>query len=411
MPTLSRTMCRTFGMWTATATTQRTGETTCGCFHNASSSDASSRRNLAPMKTRNSRRNSCRALLASLLLVIGGTARSADTPTLKDAYKELFYIGTAINRSIATCTPARAGFSNRTLEQVQTDVALVKEQFNQIVAENDMKWLLIHPREGADGYNFGPADAFVNFGLSNHMYLVGHTLVWHAQTPNWVFAGTNSPPAISNAAPSSVTDTNTAGRGRFGGGFGGFDRAYSGPRASREELLQRMRDHIQTVVGRYKGKIKVWDVVNEAIADKGTNVLRNSLWLEIIGPDFIAKAFEYVHESDPDAILRYNDYGLENSVKRKKLINLIQSLQQQKVPVMAIGSQAHLNLSTTFGEMDEELRDMETLGLPIHITELDVNSAQGGQRSTSADISNNETTTQGGLTEDANRKLADAYAG
>jgi endo-1,4-beta-xylanase len=359
------------------------------------------------MKTRNSRRNSCRALLASLLLVVGGTARSVDTPTLKDAYKELFYIGTAINRSIATGAPAQAGFSNRTLEQVQTDVALVKEQFNQIVAENDMKWLLIHPREGADGYNFGPADTFVNFGLSNHMYLVGHTLVWHAQTPNWVFAGTNSPAAISNAAPNSATDTNAAGRGRVGG----FGRAYSGPRASREELLQRMRDHIQTVVGRYKGKIKVWDVVNEAIADKGTNVLRNSLWLEIIGPDFIAKAFEYAHEADPDAILRYNDYGLENSVKRKKLISLIQSLQQQKVPVMAIGSQAHLNLSTTFDEMDEALTDMESLGLPIHITELDVNSAQGGQRSTSADTSNNDTTTQGGLAEDANRKLADAYAG
>ena len=363
------------------------------------------------MKPCNSRRNSFRALLAPLLLIIGGTARSADTPTLKDAYKELFYIGTAINRSIATGAPARAVFSNRTLEQVQRDVALVKEQFNQIVAENDTKWLLIHPREGADGYNFGPADAFVNFGLSNHMYLVGHTLVWHAQTPNWVFAGTNPPPAASNAAPSSVTGTTGAGGGRFGGGFGGFGRAYSGPRASREELLQRMRDHIQTVVGRYKGKIKVWDVVNEAIADQGTNLLRNSLWLEIIGPDFIAKAFEYAHEADPDTILRYNDYGLENSVKRKKLIRLIQSLQQQKVPVMAIGSQAHLNLSTSFEEMDEALTDMETLGLPIHITELDVNSAQGGQRSTSADISNNDTTTQGGLAEDANRKLASAYAG
>jgi endo-1,4-beta-xylanase len=368
------------------------------------------------MKTRNSRRNSCRALLAAVLLVMGVTARSADTPTLKDAYKELFYIGTAINRSIATGAPARAGFSNRALEQVQTDVALVKEQFNQIVAENDMKWLLIHPREDADGYNFGPADAFVDFGLSNHMYLVGHALVWHAQTPNWVFAGTNPPPAISNAAANSVPNTNTlgtnaAGRGRFGGGFGGLGRAYAGPRASREELLQRMRDHIHTVVGRYKGKIKVWDVVNEAIADKGTNILRNSLWLEIIGPDFIAKAFQYAHEADPDAILRYNDYGLENQIKRKKLMGLIQSLQQQKVPVMAIGSQAHLNLSTTFEEMDEALTDMETLGLPIHITELDVNSAQGGQRSTSADISNNATTTQGGLAEDANRKLADAYAG
>ena len=198
--------------------------------------------------------------------------------------------------------------------------------------------------------------------------------------------------------------------GGFGGGFG--RGGFTGPRASREELLQRMRDHIHTVVGRYKGKIKVWDVVNEAIADGGTNILRNSLWLEIIGPDFIAKAFEYAHEADPDALLRYNDYGLENPSKRRKLIALIKSLQEQHVPVMAIGSQTHVNVSSpSFESEDQALTEMETLGLPIHITELDVNGAQGGQRGSSADISNNAATTQGGLVDDANRKLADAYAG
>ena len=181
------------------------------------------------------------------------------------------------------------------------------------------------------------------------------------------------------------------GRGRFGRGFGGgFFGPYNGPRASREELLQRMRDHIHTVVGRYKGKIKVWDVVNEALADRGTNILRNSLWLQIIGPDFIAKAFEYAHEADPDAILRYNDYWLENPAKRRKLITLIKSLQAQQVPVMAIGSQAHVNVSApSFETMDQALTEIDTLGLPIHITELDVNSAQGGQRNTGADIANN----------------------
>src|SRR4029453_12892267 len=131
-------------------------------------------------------------------------------------------------------------------------------------------------------------------------------------------------------------------------------------------------DHIHTVVGRYQGRIKVWDVVNEAIADgEGTNVLRNSLWLQIIGPDFIAKAFEYAHEADPDAILRYNDYGLEKQEKRRKLITLIKSLQAQKVPVHAIGSQAHLNVSTSFEVMDQALTEIATLGFPIHITELD----------------------------------------
>jgi len=173
-----------------------------------------------------------------------------------------------------------------------------------------------------------------------------------------------------------------------------------------------MSNHIHTVVGRYKGKVKVWDVMNEALADGGgTNILRNSLWLEIIGPDFIAKAFEYAHEADPDAILRYNDYGLENAAKRKKLNTLIKSLQAHKVPVHAIGSQAHVNVSIIFVTMDQALREIAALGLPIHITELDVNSAVGGQRGFGADIAKNAAATQGGLVSDADKKLADAYAG
>jgi endo-1,4-beta-xylanase len=341
------------------------------------------------------------------ILVTGAIARAADTPSLKDAFKDHFYVGTAVNRAMATGT---GGF-RRSPEQITKDTAQVKEQFNQISPENDLKWALIHPREAADGYDFGPADAFVNFGLSNNMYLLGHTLVWHSQTPQWVFAGTNPPPpGITNSAARPVANANAPGTNRFGRGRFGFG-PYTGPRASREELLQRMRDHIHTVVGRYKGKIKVWDVVNEAIADGGTNVLRNSLWQEIIGPDFIAKAFQYAHEADPDAILRYNDYGLESPAKRRKLITLIKSLQDEHVPVMAIGSQAHLNVSITFDAMDQALTEIETLGLPIHITELDVNSAQSGQRTTGADVGSNAATTQGGLVSDADRKLAEAYAG
>jgi len=343
--------------------------------------------------------------LISALLAVGVTAEASET--LKDVFKGRFLVGTAVNRSMVT---GGAGF-RRSAEQNARDIALVKEQFNQISPENDLKWQLIHPREGANGYEFGPADAFVNFGLSNNMYIVGHTLVWHSQTPNWVFSGTNPPPTSAAANVATNTNapaTNQSGRGRFGGGFG----RYNGPRASREELLQRMREHIHTIVGRYKGKIKSWDVVNEAIADgNGTNILRNSLWLEIIGPDFIAKAFEYAHEADPNAILRYNDYGLENPVKRKKLVSLIKSLQAEKAPVHAIGSQAHVNVSMTFETMDQALTEMATLGLPIHITELDVNSAAGGQRGFGADISATASATQGGLVSDADKKLADAYAG
>ena len=347
------------------------------------------------MKTSPSSLGSHIGLLIALLLATGASAQTDKLPTLKDAYKGHFYVGVAINRSIVT--GEAPGFGNRSVEQVNKDIALTKEQFNQTSPENDLKWESIHPREGADGYNFGPADAYVDFGLKNHMFIVGHTLVWHGQTPNWVFAGTTPPPPAPPA--------NGPG-GRSGRGFG-----YNGPRATREELLQRMRDHIHTVVGRYKGKVKVWDVVNEAIADGGPDTLRNSLWRQIIGPNFIARAFEYAHEADPKAILRYNDYGLENPAKRQKLITLIKQLQAEKVPVMAIGTQTHVSTSSpSFAEEDQELTDLDTLGLPVHITELDVNGAQAGQRNTGADVANNAATTQGGLVDDADQRLAGQYA-
>ena len=352
-------------------------------------------------------------LLTVVSLALAPRTWPADASTLKDACQEDFYVGVAINRSVALGAVG-AGFANRNLEQVDKDIALVNEQFNQIAPENDLKWALIHPRPGANGYDFGPADAYVSFGLSNHMYIVGHTLVWHSQTPDWVFAGTNPPP-VGLTAPGFMAETNIGGtnipdRGRFGHGIGRRGFGYNGPRASREELLERMRDHIHTVVGRYKGKIKVWDVVNEAIDDGGTNILRNSLWLQIIGPDFIDKAFEYAHEADPDAILRYNDYSLENPTKRRKLITLIKSLQERHVPVMALGSQTHVSVSSpSFEAEDRTLTELETLGLPIHITELDVNSAQGGQREAGADIASNAETTQGGLINDADQQLANQY--
>lgn len=336
-----------------------------------------------------------RFVIATLLLAATGMGHSADKPTLKDAYKDHFLIGVAVPRSMATGTLAPINNVTRNAEQARGDKRVALEQFNQIAPENDMKWEVIHPRAGKNGYDFGPADAFVNFGLSNKLYLIGHTLVWHSQTPAWVFAGTNPPPVITNAP-----------------GDGQLKRsAYAGPRASRDELLARMREHIHTVVGRYKGTIKVWDVVNEAIADNGTNLLRESLWLEIIGPDFIAKAFEYAHEADPDAILRYNDYGLENPSKRRKLITLIKSLQAKKVPVHAIGSQAHVSVSgPSFDGMDKCLTEIASLGLPIHITELDVNGALTGQQNGGADISENAAATQGGLIDDANKRLAVQYA-
>lgn len=386
-----------------------------------------------------------------------GTTPSNETVALKDVFKNDFLMGVAVNRSITTGQAFR-----RSQQEVASDVALVKHHFNQVVAENEMKWQSLHPRPGNDGYDFVAADALVTFAQENQMQLAGHTLVWHSQTPNWVFEGSHEPadqpavaagyesltvgapqlPPAGNPAqqpgqqpgqqnqPNATSENNNAAQNPLGGrgnersvpdrgperfgrrGFGGFQRFnLSGPRASRDELLERMREHIHAVVGRYKGKVKVWDVVNEALSDNGPEVLRHSPWSVIIGPDFVAKAFEYAHEADPDAILRYNDYGLENPDKRKKLMVLIKALQSQKVPVMAIGSQAHCNVAITFETMDQSLTEMATLGLPIHITELDVNTSVFGQQGTGADIGANAAATQGGQVSDADIKLAAAYAG
>lgn len=342
--------------------------------------------------------------LGLLFLGLSGATLADEPPSLKDAFKDHFLVGTAVNRSIVT---GQAGF-RRDANLVEGDIALVKAQFNQIVAENDMKWIMLHPRPGADGYDFTASDAFVAFGQANDMQVAGHTLVWHSQTPNWVFEETHLPPDVEKAPDAEAAEAERPRRGRFG-----RSRRFNldGPRASREELLERMREHIHTVMGRYKGKVRVWDVVNEAISDGGDEILRKTPWSVIIGPDFINKAFEYAHEADPDAILRYNDYGLENAEKRAKLIKLITSLKEQGVPVMAIGSQAHLNVSTSFEVMDQSLTEIATLGLPIHITELDVNSAVRGQRGTGADIAANAAATEGGLVDDTNRKLAEAYEG
>ncbi len=323
--------------------------------------------------------------------------------SLRDVFNDHFLVGAALNRSQVT---GQAGLS-RDAELVASDIALVKEQFNLIVAENDMKWQMLHPRPGSDGYDFSAADALVAFGEENGMEIAGHTLVWHSQTPNWVFEGTHLPPGVE-AKPDAEPEVEQP-RRRSGRRFQPFN--LDGPRASREELLERMRDHIFTVMTRYKGRVKVWDVVNEALADSGDEVLRKSPWSVIIGPDFVAKAFEYAHEADPNAVLRYNDYGLEGPEKRQRLIELITSLKEQDVPVHAIGTQAHVNVATTFETMDQALTEMRTLGLPIHVTELDVNTAVRGQRNFGADVAASSGATGGEQVDEVEKKLADAYTG
>ncbi|HUA37528.1 MAG TPA: endo-1,4-beta-xylanase [Candidatus Sulfopaludibacter sp.] len=282
-------------------------------------------------------------LLSAIGILVMTTCLHAQT-TLKEAFKNDFLIGVAINQK---------QFDN----EDQRGDPIIKAQFNAISPENILKWESVHPEP--DRYDFTEADRYVEFGEANHMTIVGHTLVWHNQTPKWVFQDTNGAPA------------------------------------TREVLLERMRDHIHTVVGRYKGRIKIWDVVNEALQDNGT--LRKSPWEKIIGDDYIEKAFQYAHEADPDAILRYNDYSLENTPKRNGAIALIKKLQAEGVPVTAIGLQDHVKMDwPTVEQEDATISDFAKLGLKVMITELDVN-VLGGARTAE-------------ITEMANQAGSNAYA-
>jgi endo-1,4-beta-xylanase len=287
-------------------------------------------------------------------------------PTLKEAFKNDFRVGVAINQR---------QFDN----EDQRGDPIIETQFNSISPENALKWESVHPEPGK--YDFTQADRYVEFGEKHHMLIVGHTLVWHHQTPRWVFEDANGRP---------LSGTNAA------------DRAL---------LLKRMRHHILTVVGRYKGKIKIWDVVNEALNENGT--LRQSPWERIIGPDYIAKAFEYAHEADPNAILRYNDYSLENEPKRKGAIALMKKLQAEGVPVMAIGLQNHDQMDWPTPEQeDATISAFAKLGLKVMITELDINVLGGRHTAEITEVGSQENRNiyTNGLPASVQEELAKRYA-
>lgn len=213
------------------------------------------------------------------------------------------------------------------------DAEIIKTHFNSITAENVLKWESVHPLPKE--YAFETADQFVSFGEQNQMFIVGHVLIWHEQIPAWVFEDDQG----------GIIDPIT--------------------------LLGRMKDHIQTVVGRYKGRIHGWDVVNEALNSDGT--MRASPWKKILGDDYVIKAFQFAHEADPNAELYYNDHGLESEVKRAGAINLIGKLLAQGIPVKAIGLQSHNTLTwPTIAHLEETLLAFARLGLRVNISELDV---------------------------------------
>ena len=293
----------------------------------------------------------------------GTTAAAPSASSLREEFRDAFHIGAALNPAQFT-------------ERDSAGAALVVRHFDTISPENVLKWGLVHPQPGR--YEFGPADAYVAFGERHGMFVIGHTLVWHSQLPRWVH---------HDAAGAAV---------------------------SRDTLLARMRDHIMTVVGRYRGRIKGWDVVNEALNEDGT--LRHTPWLDIIGDDYLVKAYQFAHEADPAAELYYNDYSLENPAKRAGAVALMKRLLAAGVPLKAIGLQAHQKLDwPTIAAEDSTIRAFSELGLRVNITELDVDVLPPVVRGQTADVATRAAATPvqnpyaAGLPDSVQRALSARY--
>lgn len=242
------------------------------------------------------------------------------TKGLKDYYKNYFTMGVAVSpRALKT-----------------EEAGLILQQFNSMTPENAMKMGPIHPKENE--YYWKDADSIAAFAKRNNLKLRGHTLCWHNQTPRWFF----------------------------------MDSA-TGKQVTKEVLLQRLKEHITTVVSRYKGTIYAWDVVNEVISDKKDEYFRNSLFYQICGEEFVAKAFQWAHEADPGALLFYNDYNEIDPAKREKIFKLVKSLKDAGVPIHGIGLQGHWAINEPAEQqLDSTLSRFAEIGLKIQITELDI---------------------------------------
>ena len=265
------------------------------------------------------------AVGAVLPLLLGNYIHAESGPTattLRDAYKDAFLIGTAVNDRIVSGADKAAQ-------------AIVRQQFNSITIENAMKAEPINPRPGV--FNFGPADAFVAFGETNHMFIIGHTLVWHNQTPAWFFQDEKGEPK------------------------------------SYEAQIERLRQHIETVAGRYAGRVHAWDVVNEVIDNDGS--YRPTTWVKAIGngDELVRLSFKFASQYAPNTELYYNDFNAWRPAKRDGIVRMVKMLQQAGIRIDGIGMQGHwgLNFPKT-GYIEAAIDAYAALGVKVMITELDV---------------------------------------
>jgi endo-1,4-beta-xylanase len=316
------------------------------------------------------KRNLVSGLIAGVLLATtahsqegsntNNPAAAAPVVGLKDVYAGTFLIGCAGD------VPIR--FS-------EAELANIKTHYNVITPENSMKPQPTHPSE--DSYNFATPDALVKWASENNIKVFGHTLVWHAQTGRWF-----------------------------------FEPGADGQPVTRELAMERLKKHIMTVAGRYKGKVIGWDVVNESIADGGngsTENLRNSSWYRVIGPDVLTMAFKWAHEADPEAKLYYNDYNIEqgavaNRGKHASSMLLLKRLIAEGAPIHGVGIQGHWHLNTKLEDVEKAIENYASLGLRVSITELDVTAF--GDNSGAFPTGDNAAT----MSADAFQKQAEVYA-
>lgn len=275
-------------------------------------------------------------LLASAAFAQKGN-KAEVLPSLQSTLGKHFLIGVAVD------TRLPAG-------QDPAAEAIVKKQFNQVVAENCMKGEENHPE--VNRFDFTDGDKLVNWAEKNGKTVIGHCLVWHSQPPKWMF-----------------TDAN-------------------GKTVSREVLIGRMYNHIMTVVTHYKGKIKGWDVVNEAFEDDGS--YRKSPYYNIIGPEFIELAFQFAHEADPNVELYYNDYSTSKPGKREAICKLVRSLKSKGLRIDAVGMQSHNGYNyPDYAEYEKSIEAFAAEGVKVMMTELDVNMLPNPEGFGGAEISQN----------------------
>ena len=268
-------------------------------------------------------RYNMKRILPLFILLLGACASQKHCePSLKSALEDKFYIGTALSPWQLTGRDSMAH-----------DV--ITRHFNAIVPENCMKSMYLQPREGE--FRFREADAFVRFGEEYDMFVTGHCLIWHSQLPDWFFV---------DEAGNDVTP---------------------------EVLRQRMKSHISTVVGRYKGRIKGWDVVNEAIMEDGS--YRKSKFYQILGEEFIPLAFQYAHEADPDVELYYNDYNMYFPGKREAVCRLVRELKARGLRIDAVGMQGHVDMfGPSIEEFEASINAYAEAGVKVMITEFDMSA-------------------------------------